>query len=193
MSSNLSLAKSFVRNQKLSLIKITQTVDIWRDEVRKTESTAPTGLIFRDSLLHISDQEFLNHKLFGDGSVPPLKINLYERGVRRFIEIPIVPLMTQHGFLSLVTSSRLSMEDPSENVFDLCSSELIQLLLDVEKTWDQLISTNLGVKTPYQSSSLIGDQEGSVKQTWHFLLSKILSAMGFPYLFRNDGLNLGLK
>ena len=133
-----------MRKQKSSLITINETIDLWRQQISKLNTRTHCHL-FTEPLIRLSKAKFNHEKLFDDGTSTPHKVHIYEMGVRTFIEVPKLPLMAQHGFLSLIASSKLSECNPTSKVFELCSSELLQLLLSADKTLDRLSETDLVV------------------------------------------------
>lgn len=193
MKSNIALANSFVRKQKSSLITINETIDLWRQQISKLNTREPIGHLFTEPLIRLSKAKFIHEKLFDDGTSTPHKIHIYEMGVRTFIEVPKLPLMAQHGFLSLIASSKLSECNPTSKVFELCSSELLQLLLSADKTLDRLSETDLVVAKSQPSINFTKSRNHWLDSAWNLFLKRVINAIRFPQVAGQSTLNLQVK
>jgi hypothetical protein len=137
MDENLALAKGFVGKQISNLREINKTIDIWSNESsRGSHCTGQIAHVFLGPIERLANDVFINHYLFDDGTTPPLKIHFSINGTRDFLELPVLPLKSQPGFMSLMSFMRIPSGQSSRNLFQTCSAETLQLLIQADSVMD---------------------------------------------------------
>ena len=185
---NLSTAKSFTESQKKALLEISETISLWKAESAMRKSSGNLACLFQDPLIHLSNRRYMDQYLFDDGSTPPLKVHFSDKGLRGFIEIPILPLKSQHGFNALIASPALSEVNPSSEVFDLCTSEVIQLLLSADKTLNKLKEREAKTGDGFNLRHFSANSRSRYRLSQPSLFVKILQAFGISSPFSQSSL-----
>ena len=185
---NLSTAMSFTESQKKALLEISETISLWKAEASMRKSRENLACLFQEPLIHLSNRRYLDQYLFDDGSTPPLKVHFSDKGLRGFIEIPILPLKSQHGFNALIASPALSEVNPSSEVFDLCTSEVIQLLLSADKTLNKLKERESKTGDGFNLRHFSANSRSRYRLSQPSLFVKILQAFGISSPFSQSSL-----
>ena len=185
---NLSTAMSFTESQKKALLEISETISLWKAEAAMRKSRENLACLFQEPLIHLSNRRYLDQYLFDDGSTPPLKVHFSDKGLRGFIEIPILPLKSQHGFNALIASTTLSKVNPSTEVFDLCTSEVIQLLLSADKTLNKLKERETKTGDGFNLRHFSANSRSRYRLSQPSLFVKILQAFGISSPFSQSSL-----
>ena len=185
---NLSTAMSFTESQKKALLEISETISLWKAESAMRKSRENLACLFQEPLIHLSNRRYLDQYLFDDGSTPPLKVHFSDKGLRGFIEIPILPLKSQHGFNALIASPALSEVNPSSEVFDLCTSEVIQLLLSADKTLNKLKERASKTGDGFNLRHFSANSRSRYRLSQPSLFVKILQVFGISSPFSQSSL-----
>jgi hypothetical protein len=174
VSENLRMAHSFLSKQLDGLSEIQSTLILWIKSKAGRQIPSGEEMIFMQPIENILGHKFHNIPLFGDGTEDPLKFHYLKNGSRDFLEILIVPLLTQPSIASLRIASVQNLF-VSTGLLESCGGEVMNQRMNVDSKLSQLndLSTNLIQVPECKVTTQLGRSSSS-----NFLLNFFRKAFG---------------
>ena len=137
MIRNLNSGLAYTRKQDANLNEMESFLRAWRGSLSPRNGIHDTdlnavGLLYLPGILKLSEEKLFGHPLFGNGIESPIRVHLKLIEGRFVEEIPVLPLLIQPGFSAIAHSGR-ALSPPSKEVFDLCETEFLNGLLEINK------------------------------------------------------------
>lgn len=101
VSRNLRLTLTYLRRQLDGLSGIQSTLMLWMNSKTGGDDQVGVQKIFMQPIENILNFSYHNIPLYGDGTEDPMKLHYLNNGTRDFLEVEVVPLLSQPSISSL--------------------------------------------------------------------------------------------
>jgi hypothetical protein len=174
VSENLSMTHSYLKKQLDGLSEIQNSLILWIKSKADREFHCREEMIFMQPIENILSHKYHNIPLYGDGTEDPLKFHYLKDGSRDFLEILIVPLLTQPSMASLRIAFVQNLF-VSTGLLESCGGEVMNQRMNVDSKLSQIndLSTSLIQVPECRVPTQLGRSSSS-----NFLLNFVRKAFG---------------
>ena len=128
---NIKLAGEFLTEQSSGLSEIQQTLMLWCKSRGRSENIHTESIVFMQPIESTLLRKYKNVALFGDGTEDPMKLHYLDSGRRDYLELHILPLLSQPAFSALRIAAWQKQSIPL-SLLNSCGGEILtqRLLVD---------------------------------------------------------------
>ena len=131
VTENLQLTHTYLRKQTDGLSEIHDTLMLWMDSKAGGDDQVGMQKIFMQPIENILNYSYRNIPLYGDGTEDPMKLHFLKDGARDYLEVVVVPLLSQPSISSLRIAFVQDLIAPV-SLLESCGGEVMNQRIHVD-------------------------------------------------------------